>query len=156
MSELSEDQIDAYVEKVRQTIERHGWAIQAIPDADPYPFQYTVGLFPVVGYELIVIGLPHQVGGTLLNDLAGAVVREPDPDGYYYDQQILRGLLVDSYASMLIRAIDTLHYITVPRRLWPIEGPVPAFQLVYPDDEHRWPWDPGSKVAGVPLLGKHP
>jgi len=66
------DQYDAWR---RDTIRRHGWALQAVlGDEDGPPFVYTVGLTGFDHPELIVFATAQAVAGRLLNEL-GELVR---------------------------------------------------------------------------------
>jgi hypothetical protein len=66
------DQYDAWQ---RETIRRHGWALQAVDgDEDGPPYVYTVGLTGFGHPELIVFATAQAAAARLLNDL-GALVR---------------------------------------------------------------------------------
>jgi hypothetical protein len=67
--------IDQYAAWRRDTIRRHGWALQAVlGDEDGPPFVYTVGLAGFDHPELILFATAQGVGGQLLNEL-GELVR---------------------------------------------------------------------------------
>jgi hypothetical protein len=66
------DQYDAWQ---RETIRRHGWALQAVlGDEDGPPFVYTVGLTGFDHPELILFATTQATAATVLNDL-GELVR---------------------------------------------------------------------------------
>jgi hypothetical protein len=66
------DQYDAWQ---RDTIRRHGWALQAMPgDEDGPPYVYTVGLSGFGHPELILFATAHATAATVLNEL-GELVR---------------------------------------------------------------------------------
>jgi hypothetical protein len=66
------DQYDAWQ---RETIRRHGWALQAVSgDEDGPPFVYTVGLSGFGHPELIVFATAQAAAARLLNEL-GELVR---------------------------------------------------------------------------------
>lgn len=59
----------------RDTIRRHGWALQAVlGDEDGPPFAYTVGLTGFGHAELILFATAQATAATVLNDL-GELVR---------------------------------------------------------------------------------
>src|SRR5262245_45910996 len=60
---------------LRETIRRHGWALQAVlGDEDSPPFVYTVGLSGFGHPELIVFATAQTAAARLLNEL-GELVR---------------------------------------------------------------------------------
>ncbi|WP_214404048.1 DUF4262 domain-containing protein [Pseudonocardia lacus] len=66
------DQYDAWQ---RETIRRHGWALQAVDgDEDGPPYVYTVGLSGYGHPELIVFATAQAAAARLLNEL-GELVR---------------------------------------------------------------------------------
>ncbi|MCO1655376.1 DUF4262 domain-containing protein [Pseudonocardia humida] len=66
------DQYDAWQ---RETIRRHGWALQAVDgDEDGPPYVYTVGLSGFAHPELIVFATAQAAAARLLNEL-GELVR---------------------------------------------------------------------------------
>lgn len=68
---VSRRQQELYATHIRQLIAEHGWAVQGVlHTATEPPFSYTVGLTGAGLPELIVVGVSHQVGVTMLNKLA--------------------------------------------------------------------------------------
>ena len=43
--------------------------------------------------------------------------------------------------------------IANPRAIQKARKKVPALQVIYPDVHGVWPWQPGSRIADVPVLG---
>jgi hypothetical protein len=121
------DQHDAWQ---RDTIRRHGWALQAVPgDEDGPPFVYTVGLSGFGHPELILFATAPATAATVLNDL-GELVR--------------RGRGLAPCERIRLRSGD-VHLLAFPESAdWlfaandlyraPGAPPVPAF-LVVPADE---------------------
>jgi hypothetical protein len=145
---------DAYLNAVRAKITAHGWMIQYVfAGIHTPPFQYTVGLFPVAGFEIIVAGLSPDTGATVLNDLAGRVAQH---ETRFTSGQILSDVLRDYRVSM-VKVTHTHGLLTIANRLYrPAGDPVPAWQMVYPDAAHRMPWDRGYANDTQPLLGPAP
>ena len=57
-----------YLDQLRALIAAHGHAIQAVMgDANEYPFAYTVGRSQRELLEVVVVGLPTDLSGTVLN-----------------------------------------------------------------------------------------
>lgn len=73
-------QVDQYDAWQRETIRRHGWALQAVlgscdlNDQESPPFVYTVGLSGFAHPELILFATSQATAATVLNDL-GELVR---------------------------------------------------------------------------------
>ncbi|WP_300018304.1 DUF4262 domain-containing protein [Pseudonocardia sp.] len=68
-------QVDQYDAWQRETIRRHGWALQAVSgDDESPPFVYTVGLTGFGHPELILFATSQATAATVLNDL-GELVR---------------------------------------------------------------------------------
>lgn len=68
-------QIDQYAAWQRETIRRHGWALQAVlGDEEGPPFVYTVGLSGFGHPELILFATSQATAAAVLNDL-GELVR---------------------------------------------------------------------------------
>jgi hypothetical protein len=121
------DQDDAWR---RDTIRRHGWALQSVlGDEDGPPFVYTVGLTGFGHPELIVFATAQVVAGRLLNELgelvrggralhAGERVRTPTGDVH------------------LLTFPEAEHWLFAAEDLYRSPGapPVPAL-LVVPVDE---------------------
>lgn len=69
---------DEYLANIRECIAgKPGWGLVGVlGEGDETPFVYTVGLWENYGYpELLIKGLPHRVGGEILN-LLGAKIRD--------------------------------------------------------------------------------
>lgn len=68
-------QVDQHDAWQRETIRRHGWALQGVlGDEDGPPFVYTVGLSGFGHPELILFATSQATAATVLNDL-GELVR---------------------------------------------------------------------------------
>ncbi|GAA0895233.1 DUF4262 domain-containing protein [Pseudonocardia zijingensis] len=114
----------------RDTIRRHGWALQAVPgDEDGPPYVHTVGLAGFGHPELILFATAPAIAATVLNDL-GELVR--------------LGRHLAAGDRVRLRSGD-VHLLTFPRsaewlfavdELYRVPGgpPVPAL-LVVPADE---------------------
>jgi len=134
-----------------ELVARYGWAVQHVlpGSADEEPaFSYTVGLSRVGLPELVVFGHGQDCAHDLLNAVAGRLW-----DGApYRDDELVDDVLVRG-ALMLVRAVDTTRHLVWAHALAAGRWPVEAWQLVLPDAEGRWPWEPGSELAHLPLLG---
>lgn len=138
-------------------IRRVGWSvIQINPDDenDTGPvYSFSVGLYHTHGHpEVILLGLPHEVAGPIINDIGAAVAggRRVEPGQAY-----------DDFASVPLAfvAVDPAHYREyVGYALWLYGGPgFPMLQCVWPLKSGHFPWDRGYDERGAtvqPLLGR--
>ena len=120
------DQYDAWQ---RETIRRHGWALQAVlGDEEGPPFVYTVGLSGFDHPELILFATSQATAATVLNDL-GECVRA--------GHSLVAGQLAHlrSGPVRLLEFPESAQWLLAANELYrPVGGPpVPAL-LVVPDD----------------------
>ncbi|WP_161604969.1 DUF4262 domain-containing protein [Cellulomonas massiliensis] len=140
---------DGHERRLVELVARYGWAVQhVLPGADEPAFSYTVGLSRVGLPELVLFGHGPDCAHDLLNAVAGRLWDgAPYRDDALVDDVLVRGSL------MLVRAVDTTRHLVWAHELAAGRWPVDAWQLVLPDAEGRWPWEEGSEVAHLPLLG---
>lgn len=146
----------AYMAKMQLMVEEHGMAVQAVfpnegaEGEDRYPFAYTVGLARAGHPEFIVFGLPHEVAHEILNDIGFRVLR----DEHTFRPGDTVHQLVRDFPVRLIAVTDSWKLLTISNHLYGNpDGCLPALELVFPDPDGRWPWEEGSTVASLPLLG---
>ncbi|GAB3598988.1 DUF4262 domain-containing protein [Angustibacter peucedani] len=136
-----------------EKIEQFGWMVQGVAGgADEPSFCYTVGLTPHGLPELVVFGLPYSVSVHVLNDLANRLVngsQEVPPPGSAVSE-----LLADGYDPVVVEVDDSSEHLLLANRLYGVDGPVAALQLVVPDPAYRFPWDPGYDMPGQPVIGR--
>ena len=125
-------------------VHQNGWAVQGV--SGRHPFAYTVGLTECGVPELVITGMDDCAAATVLNAIAGRVLREDLDVGARVD---LSGLALE----VLAVEHPDLHLLTATA-LYGDE--VRGLQLVWPDDRGRYPWQPGhrSRRGGQPLLGR--
>lgn len=143
---LLRTRIAAYYRRMDEAIERNGWMVQGVfgGDTEP-PFNYTIGMLGLFGYELLLVGLDLQLAGEIFNGL-GADFRA--------GKRLQSGERIDS--SRWIRgnfplqavACDPAHpelydkYLVQAARRHGREG-FPVFQLLLSDQNGRLPDEPG-------------
>ncbi|MBM7366991.1 DUF4262 domain-containing protein [Gordonia hydrophobica] len=125
------------------------WAVTGVlGDAAHPPIAYTSGLTEHGRPELVMTGLPPRLAGLLLDYAAQAVVGDPT-------------FGAGSSVPARLRRPVSLHAIDVidadPLRLTRVLYGLRfnAVQLVWPDDEGRYPWEPRYAIPAQvqPLLG---
>ncbi|MEV0269785.1 DUF4262 domain-containing protein [Hamadaea sp. NPDC050747] len=148
---VSRAQRDQYAAQLRQVIAEHGWAIQMVHgDLQDPPFSYTVGLTEAGLPELIILGLPTNVAGQILNKLARqSLESELDVDARY---DLPNG---DATLPYLIGSVSTANvrrYLKLATVLYDRHR-IRALQVIWPSKEGRFPQDPGWDLQKVqPVL----
>lgn len=140
---------------ILEDIDRVGWAIVAVEGQGArHLYTYTIGLTRYHGHpELLVSGSSFHTAHHVLDDLA-ALVR----DGRRFEAGELLTRDELGHACLMVR-------VTSPSRLRLAQavygsdstGPVPALQVVWADDDGKWPWElravpRDQEVYGRPLL----
>lgn len=146
----------AYLSHITELIEEHGWAVQGVGGDECQPgFAYTVGLSLYGSPELILFGAPFGAATRVLDDL-GARIRD---GARYVHGQVLDDVIAPA-PVILLDVADTTEHLLIAQK---VAGAIPpgrqgvrAWQVVYPDNELRWPWQTGSQVADLPVLGLVP
>jgi hypothetical protein len=128
-----------YLELLRAKMIEHGWAVQFVESARR-PFAYTIGLHHCGLPELLITGVHPPRALQILNTVAEHCVHHDAPapgDGIELpDGRLLEVVEVTEPAVHLTRALDLC-------------GPeVRALQLVWTDDQGRWPWAPDFNPGG--------
>jgi Domain of unknown function (DUF4262) len=136
--------IEDWRRRQEDIIDTVGWAVTHVLPTDDDPdttarFAYTVGL-TAHGYpELLIAGLPPEIAHELLNDLAGRVYDKAER--FIHGQRITD--LIAGYDAVIVRgpATDDL----LPGAAFARYGKdrVQLQQIVWPDREGRFPWQPG-------------
>lgn len=131
----------------------HGYAV--VPEFDARgPRAYTVGLAADGDAEVIVFGLPDVMAAHLLQ----AVVARHRSGEDLGAGTVLRGVVERDYPLMVIQ-VDGVHsdeFLPAANRFYRLADAVRAWQIVYPDVHGLFPWQPGSLLADMPLLGPVP
>jgi hypothetical protein len=136
------------LDELQDLVATYGWAVRNVTDADPAKcLSYTVGLTGHGHPEVVMTGLPPEVGTAFLNIVGEVVVRE----GGHFIAGEATTELANGPAMPVIEVLDTSGLTAVEA----IYGNVSALQIVWTDSRGHLPWDasyanpPGSQ----PLLG---
>ncbi|MGF6884954.1 hypothetical protein ABIA39_003471 [Nocardia sp. GAS34] len=131
-----------YLTEVETIVANKGWHIQSITESpNSFPIAYTVGLTLQHRPELVITGLPN---GRAADILTAAV-------------QLPATLTAPGLRMMVAgQPVETVAVLTPTPGLFVAEalyGPnIEAVQLVHPNRDGSWPWDP--RYSGhQPLLG---
>jgi hypothetical protein len=107
------------------------------------PFTYTVGLSPVVGYEILIVGMRHELAGLVLNDIAealhaGSALAVDVPD----DRWCTAPVVFKRADSPLVHS----EYVCVADWYYERDG-TPVLQMVMSDRAGLFPWHAGFDHA---------
>jgi hypothetical protein len=132
-----------------EQIDSEGWfGIAAEPGEDAPAFEYTVGLQRTFDHpEVIVFGLPFKT----MHDLLWAVYRSIE-EGRSFREEGDYDDLLESYKCAFRRVHPGWHdYLFRPavhhRDHLGKPGTLAVMQLIWPDLDGRWPWDPSCDQA---------
>ena len=112
---------------------------------------YTVGLTGHGLPELIVFGLPPDLARPALRALADDLVagRVTIAAGQRADD-VLAG-----HPAQFVAVTEPDRHLPAAAQVY-AGAPLRALQVVWPDRYQRWPWQTGTHVADMPVLGEHP
>ncbi len=140
--------------KVLSDVAEEGVHIVHVPVTDDGPsFSATIGLwYQFEQPELIVFGLPEEVAEELLNAVADAA----DEGKRFKHAENHKNLLVGYPVRFLnVPAEKVAGYMGTAQ--WAYAGTdFPVLQLVWPDKQHRWPWQEGVRDGfrkAQPVIG---
>jgi len=146
------DPVERILADAREKIDKHGVAI--IATNDPV-FAYTVGLTRLRHPELIVTGLPPTTAHGILDNAAQLVLA----GRYLIAGDRLGGILTNpAYQVVIAGPVSTAgneaYKPVIARRIY--AQVAWSLQVVYPDADDRFPWDPGYNMTMQPLLAPAP
>lgn len=142
MPKLSSDpRKRALEEKCIADVAQYGLHVIRVPeDEHGSSFAYTVGLLRTFGHpELIILGLPLETMHVLLNHAADLI-----RGGHQFAAGDLSDALLQGYACTFRIVPERHHSAFLGWALWFNDAEkLRALQLIYPDQEGRWPSEAG-------------
>ena len=144
---------DNGLRQIGETIERSGVYLQFEPQPTPLETSwYTIGLTDHDHPELILYGLPPDLARPALHTLAADVIarRRTCVAGRHADD------VLEGHRVQFVEVTEPDRHLPVAARFYAVSGAaLTALQIVWPDRYQRWPWQPGSRVDDMPVLGRH-
>ena len=150
---MAAGQDDIGLRQVGEAIQRFGVHLEFVPQ--PTPLEtcwYTVGLTGHDQPELIIFGLPPDISRPVLRSVADDVIagRRTLTAGQYADD------VLDGHPVHLVAVTEPDRHLPVAAQFYAVtDSAVQALQIVWPDRYRRWPWQPGTRVDDMPMLGRH-
>lgn len=139
---IPKERMDKVDRKVAADIERMGWScIGVFPTNEGHgpPFNYTVGLWHSYQHpELAMMGMSNE---QLYSCLAVAVKLIQGGTSFAADTYSAEVLVAHRVA--FLEVLDVHHEELCLSMATRLQGEVPALQMVWPDREDRFPWEPG-------------
>lgn len=139
---MNEEAIRNYRQRMEDIIERCGFMVQSVfPTADDpegLPYSYTIGLHDQGLPELVVIGLPGDVGLTLLNDVA-AYLKEKRKSGGDSTGEFTSPAWPVSFHIIDAATAAAEEFATGARRR--STGAAKYLQVIWPDKNGQFPWN---------------
>ncbi|MFL5242708.1 MAG: DUF4262 domain-containing protein [Gemmataceae bacterium] len=150
---LTDGNLDDGDRKLLSDIDRFGWHVVMIPEADGTPgWSFSVGLFSTFSHpEVVVFGLSMALAGQVINGI-GADIQKGKTFEFGQDYpEILEGVLCTFRPVVARWYRPFLGYAT-----WYYQGTeFPVLQCIWPDKQQHYPWQPEYKQAWLwaqPLL----
>lgn len=155
MPRTMEEATDAPERKVIADIAEVGWHIINVMEGEDTPgFSFTIGLETTFHHpELLMIGQRSELAAFVLNNLG-----EDIKNGQRFAHGDKSTEVFDDYICLFIE-VDRRHYGEYLgfATWWHRGGNFRTLQVVWPDLDHRLPWDEGSDAAELePVLGPIP
>jgi uncharacterized protein DUF4262 len=153
MGLMTAEQQGSALGRISETIERSGVYLQFVPQ--PTALEtcwYTIGLTDRAHPELILFGLPPDISRPLLHTLAGDIIagRRTFTAGERAED------VLDGHEVEFVAVTEPDRHLPAAAQFYAGAGSaVAALQIVWPDRHHRWPWQPGTRVDDMPVLGRH-
>lgn len=146
---------DRDTQQILDAINREGWYGIAAEECEYGPaYEYTVGLQATVDHpEVIIFGLPFETMHNLL-----WAVHQSIHEGRSFREEGEYGDLLEGHDCAFRRVHPGWHEYLFETAAWHRAhvgkpGTLEVMQLLWPDQEGRWPWDPQcDEVVGYNQL----
>lgn len=147
---------EGFLAGVRAKIDEHGYTVQGVlEEADRPGWMYTIGLEQSRSHpELLIVGLEQRTSYALLTKVADDVIG----GNRYEPNKPISGLIKDGYDLMPIEVmnVDEDDWFNIAKNYYG-HSDFTVLQLVWPDMDNVYPWEPGYEVRyRQPLVGEVP
>lgn len=139
---------DRYLEKTRNIISKHGWAVQGVLGShrDGGGFSYTIGLTQTLKHpEIFMAGFDPDLSKGLLNDVGNLV-----KNGYDFANPCLCDRVIREF-NVAFRPLEPASVKERGGVGTDVLGPFEAVQMFLPDPAGRFPWDEGCDPKYVEM-----
>jgi hypothetical protein len=126
--------------QILDKIEKHGFAHIFVSASETAPsFCYTLGLTKNFNHpELIIVGLPQEVSGGILNVIGRAAIAGNPVDMTKPSDQVLKG-----FSALFGEVVDPVVFENYTSSAgWLNQGqPYKLYQVIWPDNQGLFPWN---------------
>jgi len=137
--------------EIEERVQAHGYTVVGTLDDAGRWLLYTVGLHVRDLPELVLRGLPPDIGNPIIQDLAQRAVGGTDDLACG-----LREGLIVGYSMYLVPSASS-RWDFVLGAVEAMYGPdVAVMQLVWPDHDCAWPWDADYSARSQPAMEERP
>jgi len=147
--------LDPSEQKLLDDVAEFGVHVVHVPEDDEGPgYSFTVGLWHSFEQpEIVVFGLDQDIAHDVLNAIADEAAEERKYLADTRHDDVLIG-----YPVRFLGVPKQRHDDVLGAAVWAYDGAdFPAVQLVWPDKQGRWPWEPGVRegfAEAQPVLGR--
>lgn len=150
--------MDSYDLRCANIIAEFGWMVQFVGAGEDEPhFAYSVGFSETLNSpEVLIFALPPEASTYYINDI-GEQIREGLVLEAGKSVPMRSGRPGRTYEFAVIPILNSRADLTMANRFFGGDEPLPAFQLVWPDANGRYPWhDDYSGGPDIPIRGPIP
>ncbi|WP_170131295.1 DUF4262 domain-containing protein [Quadrisphaera granulorum] len=128
----------------RRLIDEQGWSVVSVGGAGrrALPFSHTVGLTRLGHPELLVSGRGPAEARCLLGVLGDEVLAG---HRFHVGDVLRRG----PWPQLRLLRVTSPEALVVAQAVAADDVEIPALQVVWCDDDGRWPWDPDRPTGAV-------
>jgi hypothetical protein len=148
---MADERWESLKRRREELISTYGWMVQTVFPTQEMPgpfFAYSIGLTDKGLPEVLEVGLPGEVGGQLINDVAQMLLNEPQ----LVQQLPLKKTHPRWPAPFYLLAADTALAKEYGAQAWYRSAERATFiQIVWPDKYGKWPWEEGCSRGVVEM-----
>lgn len=148
--------------EARTLIDRQGYAFLAGGENNgPHDqFHYTLGLVKQGLPELVIVGMPEALAHQVLEKLAKLQIKQgPLTHGQVVNKEFFEGDDHDDTIRFQMVELNGYHAENVLSLNRVVNGTstrLRGLQICYPDSAGRFPWEQGSEIDYMKILGSTP
>jgi hypothetical protein len=143
-----EDENDNKV--IRDVIE-HNCHVVGIPAGEHGPrYSFSIGLFLRFEHpEFVILGIDHNAAATAINDLCALIAAGRRFKIGDFSEELFTG-----YRVAFVEVHHSFYAYYLGTAIWfyrCLAYRFPVLQVVWPDKQHKFPWEPGYEARYRPL-----
>jgi hypothetical protein len=135
------------MKRIYDDVATFGWHVVAIsPDAQSPEFAFTIGLFRTFAHpEMVVFGLPMKVAHGVLTTCVQRI-----KEGLRFEAGQVRDDILNNHRATFLDVATRFYPEYLGSAIGFYDGlDFPVLQLVWPDKNDQFPWDPACDPAFI-------